>query len=785
MAALAGAVGVAQARPHDMGNMGGGLRELVTFQSARTQMAPEQLKADIGRQFSRSGMVVQDAQGRVRVNIHLDGKVSLANVREAAQRIGARAVADSATYRHGVISAYVPIAKARELARMDGVRSLMLSPPPVADVGATTSQGTVTVKSDLVNAAGITGAGITVGLMSDSYDVSTATVIRAANDVASGDLPGPGNPNGHTDAVVVLAEIPVGFSGTDEGRGMAQIVHDEAPGAKLCFATAYDSDVAFANNILALADKNGPCGADVIVDDIIYFFEPMFSDGVIAQAVDTVAAQGVSYFSSAGNRGSNQAYVSGFNKVDDATARASSQTVNLAAIPAGSSDGGFHNHNPGGATSDLSRTVTLAGAVNTIIFQWNDPFNAGGITTDYDMYLYDAAGNLLGASDDDNTATDQPVEALQVGPGTYQVVIARFDSGTAQPVADQLRFLNFGTVTGGEYLDFKTVGTYGHNSARGAISAAAKPWFESYLAESFTSLGRPSIYFDAAGNRLATPDVRNKPDVAAPDGVNTTFFPVGGDSAEDTDTFPNFFGTSAAAPAAAGVAALVMEKTGGPGSIGPVAMRKLLQKTALPQDGTANTAKARAAAAGGSAFVSVTGTGDGNTFSGVNPNAFSVSFQAPAGYSLETLTIDVSNANTQRVLLGVAIPGLQFDPRAVVGFPITLGKLNGLSAADITFDALPLVAPFSKTVKATFAPGSFTRGESMNFGVDRDEVSISAGGNAMDLLIGGKISGVVRAPNGDAVPFTAPFENQRFGNLYQVQTGFGMIDAQKAVQNAP
>ena len=62
------------------------------------------------------------------------------------------------------------------------------------------------------------------------------------------------------------------------------------------------------------------------------------------------------------------------------------------------------------------------------------------------------------------------------------------------------------------------------------------------------------ILFDIAGNSIS-PIIRNKPEIVAPDGGDTTFF---GSGDSENNGFPNFFGTSAAAPYAA-AAALMLE----------------------------------------------------------------------------------------------------------------------------------------------------------------------------------------------------------------------------------
>ena len=81
---------------------------------------------------------------------------------------------------------------------------------------------------------------------------------------------------------------------------MLEIIHDLAPHAALGFATADPSDAAFADNIRSLR-FDAHC--DIIVDDVLYFDEDPFQDGPIAKAVNNVTADGALYFSSAGNEG--------------------------------------------------------------------------------------------------------------------------------------------------------------------------------------------------------------------------------------------------------------------------------------------------------------------------------------------------------------------------------------------------------------------------------------------------------------------------------------------------
>jgi hypothetical protein len=110
-------------------------------------------------------------------------------------------------------------------------------------------------------------------------------------------VPGHGHRSGASRIriLVDLSGLECIDDGTEEGRAMMQLIYDVVPGASLAFRTAFRGQADFAVGILELARA----GCDVIVDDIIVFEEPMFQDGIIAQAMDQMVALGIPFFSAA------------------------------------------------------------------------------------------------------------------------------------------------------------------------------------------------------------------------------------------------------------------------------------------------------------------------------------------------------------------------------------------------------------------------------------------------------------------------------------------------------
>ncbi len=446
---------------------------------------------------------------------------------------------------------------------------------PVTGATGVLSQGDFAQRSDIARSTyGVTGKGIKVGILSDSFDTDTTTSIRAAQDIKSGDLPAGG--------VQVLQDA---LDGTDEGRGMAQIVHDVAPGADLAFATAFlGGEAGFANNIRRLANV----GSRVIVDDVSYFAEPVYSDGIISQAIDKVTSQGVAYFTSAGNA-ADEAFETKWKGGGQLIYRDSRGQVAY--------QGEMLNYAPSG-TDTMRRVVIPPGGYTYTWLQWDDPFasstaNRRGARTDLDLLVMDANGNLIepnpglgiySISNDNNIGAD-PIEIIYIENNTRQaqtvnVVVTRF--GGPAPTRVQMR--EYGDASAQEYITNSPTAT-GHANSRSGAGVAAARFYRTpaygvnpALPESFTSLGGSPILYDINGNRVS--QMRQQPRFTAPQGANTTFFGqvyFGNGSTIDGDTYPNFFGTSAAAPHAAGVAALMLQAKP---SLGPAEIIAALANTA-------------------------------------------------------------------------------------------------------------------------------------------------------------------------------------------------------------
>lgn len=448
------------------------------------------------------------------------------------------------------VSGLLPVSK---LNRVASLAQLRLARPAYAKLmtGSVTSQGDAAQLSDVARISfGVDGTGVVIGTLSDSYNCLGG----APGNVTSNDLPS---------GVVVLADESGCASGTDEGRAMMQIVHDVAPGASQAFHTAYGGVADFAGGIVELATM---ANADVIVDDVIYFAEPMFQDGPIAQAADTVKGMGVSYFSSAGNDASN-AYEDVF------------RNSGIAGNYTGSTR---HDFDAGGGVDGLMQ-VAIAGSTQVImVLQWDDPFfsvsGSPGADTDVDLALYSSNGQLKAIADINNLG-DDPVEILSyvTPPGptkTYQIGIEHY----AGPLPGRVKFIYFNDMTINEYATNSST-AYGHNAAAGARSVGAARYDATPVfgttppeLEYFSSRGGTTILFDISGNPVN--QVRQKPEFVAPDGGDTTFF---GNDYEGNGS-PNFFGTSAAAPHAAGVAALIKDIDS---AITPDGIYAALQNTAI------------------------------------------------------------------------------------------------------------------------------------------------------------------------------------------------------------
>ncbi len=404
----------------------------------------------------------------------------------------------------GLYVASVNQERLQELAALDAVRRIStVYKPIVHSTGFALSEGDSVLKAAAMRTQfGANGTGVKIGVISDGVD-------SISNAITSGDLP----PTVH-----VLSNT----QGGDEGTAMLEIIHDLAPGASLYFhdCGAYMTDFNQAITALVIA------GCNIIVDDISWFEEAYFEDGLIARHVDDVLKNNnVVYVSAAGNASgatTSYAHYQGmFSRMSD----------------------DWHDFSGGKtSTTDLYFNIP-AGSTIVAVLQWKEPFlNA---SNDYDLYLFDAYGKV-----DESTGTQSPgngsnpFELIQFTNGTgsnrdYLLAVDGQYASTAKELEVYVYCFNGASRYSNNITYADSI--YGHPAVRNVIACGAVNADTPLQIEPFSSRGPVTLLNET----------RNKPDIVGADGVDVTG--VGGFS-------DPFYGTSAAAPHIAAIAALLMQR---------------------------------------------------------------------------------------------------------------------------------------------------------------------------------------------------------------------------------